>query len=102
MWDLNDAKSLEEMWKLSMGFLSVELSADRAVVLFDEEGNQEFAVVAHRRVDPHQLWTGIQIDLSILKQSCRTKQLSHVKTGQRSMICCPVLEGQLVSALFYL
>lgn len=102
MWDLNDAKSLEEMWKLSMGFLSVELSADRAVVLFDEEGNQEFAVVAHRRVDPHQLWTGIQIDLSILKQSCRSKQLSHVKTGQRSMICCPVLEGEQVSALFYL
>ena len=102
MWDLNDAKSLEEVWKLSMGFLSVELSADRAVVLFDEEGNQEFAVVAHRRVDPHQLWTGIQIDLSILKQACRSKELVHVRTPQRSMVCCPVLHQGSASALLYL
>lgn len=100
MWDVRAAANLEDLWKIALAFLSVELSADRAVVMHDEMGTNEFGVVASRRVDPNQIWTDGKIDLAVLKRACKNKTPVIESGSERAVLCAPLVNGAVLGLLY--
>jgi len=100
MWDVRAAANLEDLWKIALAFLSVELSADRAVVMHDEMGTNEFGVVASRRVDPNQIWTDGKIDLAVLKRACKNKSPVIESGSERAVLCAPLVNGGVMGLLY--
>ena len=104
MWNLDSAQRPEEVWKSALAFVLMELNADRAVVLVDEEGTGEFAALAARGIDPRLALEGEEVDLGLLRSAGRGRSpVAGVADGEeRSLICVPLVsaEGRVIALVY--
>lgn len=92
-WDLPEGISVEDLAQRLVSLLAVDLSADRVLVLYDDQGNHEFQVQAHRKLDAHRVWTGEEIDLALLRTTVQMASLQVGKVEGRFALCCPVVKS---------
>ena len=94
-WDLPEGISVEELSQRLVSLLAVDLSADRVLILYDDQGNHEFQVLSHRKLNAHRVWTGEEVDLSLLRATVQMASLQVGKAEGRNALCCPVVvEGR--------
>lgn len=92
-WDLPEGISVEELSQRLVSLLAVDLSADRVLILYDDQGNQEFQVLYHRKLDAHRVWTGEEVDLNLLRTTVQLGTLQVGALDGRYALCCPILSG---------
>ncbi|MBT9585388.1 Flp pilus assembly complex ATPase component TadA [bacterium] len=90
-WDLPEGISIEDLSQRLVSLLAVDLSADRVLVLYDDQGNHEFQVLSHRKLNAHRVWTGEEVDLTLLRTTVQMGTLQVGKTEGRMALCCPVV-----------
>ena len=94
-WDLPEGISVEDLSQRLVSLLAVDLSADRVLILYDDQGNHEFQVLSHRKLNAHRVWTGEEVDLSLLRATVQMASLQVGKAEGRNALCCPVVvEGR--------
>lgn len=89
-WDLPEGTTIEDTAQRLVSLLAVDLSADRVLILYDDQGNHEFNVVAHRKLNAHKVWTGEEVDLSLLRQTVQMATLQVGRPDGRVALCCPI------------
>lgn len=98
--EIERTSDLPGLWQLAINLVSLELSADRIVILLDD-GQPDLALAAYRRIDPELLYAGVHVNLAVLKQALNTRQVVREGNLQRAVVCCPVLDGEVVRLLIY-
>lgn len=100
-WDLPEGISVEDLSQRLVSLLAVDLSADRVLVLYDDQGNHEFQVLSHRKLNAHRVWTGEEVDLNLLRSTVQMGTLQVGKADGRMALCCPVLCGGRTAMIAY-
>ncbi len=98
--EIERTSDLPGLWQLAINLVSLELSADRIVILLDD-GQPDLALAAYRRIDPELLFAGVHVNLAVLKQALNTREVVREGNLQRAVVCCPVLDGEVVRLLVY-
>lgn len=100
-WDLPEGVSVEEIATRMVSLLAVEFSADRVLILYDDQGNHEYQVLASRKLDAHRVWTGEEVSLELLRN---TVQMASLQVGQvdgRYALCCPLVKEGRTAMIAY-
>ena len=92
-WDLPEGVTVEEICQRLTSLLAVELSADRVLVLHDDQGNQDFQIVSHRKLNVDRVWTGEELDLELLRNTVQASTVQLGRAGGRFQLCYPVVHG---------
>ena len=100
-WDLPEGISVEDLSQRLVSLLAVDLSADRVLILYDDQGNHEFQVLSHRKLDAHRVWTGEEVDLSLLRNTVQMASLQVGKAEGRNALCCPVIVDGRTAMIAY-
>ncbi len=100
-WDLPEGVSVAEIAQRLVSLLAVDLSAERVLILHDDLGNHEYQVVSHRKLDAHKVWTGEEVDLSLLRSTVQTGTLQIGRADGRVSLCCPVVIGGHTAMIAY-
>lgn len=100
-WDLPEGISVEDLSQKLVSLLAVDLSADRVLILYDDQGNHEFQVLSHRKLNAHRVWTGEEVDLSLLRATVQMGSLQVGKTEGRNALCCPVVVDGKTTLIAY-
>ncbi|MFN8606650.1 MAG: ATPase, T2SS/T4P/T4SS family [Vulcanimicrobiota bacterium] len=100
-WDLPEGISVEDLSQRLVSLLAVDLSADRVLVLYDDQGNHEFQVLSHRKLNAHRVWTGEEVDLSLLRATVQMGSLQVGKSDGRTALCCPVIVDGRTAMIAY-
>ncbi|MBI3924755.1 MAG: Flp pilus assembly complex ATPase component TadA [Armatimonadetes bacterium] len=90
MWDVAQAKSLDELWKSAIAFLTVELSTGRALVLHEEDPEEDFTVCSTRGIPADQVWDDESVDFDLLKAAYGDGR-PQVTEGRA--LCLPLKDG---------
>lgn len=99
--EIDRARDLPSLWTVTVNLVTQEMSADRVVVLLDDEGQKQFAVAGARRVDAEQLFSGVQVDISVLERAVSERQIILHTNQQRCVACYPVNEGEVIRLVLY-
>jgi len=100
-WDLPEGISVEDLSQRLVSLLAVDLSADRVLILYDDQGNHEFQVLSHRKLNAHRVWTGEEVDLSLLRATVQMASLQVGKAEGRNALCCPVVVDGRTALIAY-
>jgi serine/threonine protein kinase len=98
--EIERTQDLPALWQLAINLVSQELSADRIVILLDD-GQVDLALAAYRRIDPELLFTGVHVNLAVLKQALNSREVVREGNLQRAVVCTPVVDGEVVRLLVY-
>jgi len=100
-WDLPEGISIEDLSQRLVSLLAVDLSADRVLVLYDDQGNHEYQVLSHRKLNAHRVWTGEEVDLALLRTTVQMGTLQVGKADGRIALCCPVVSDGRTAMIAY-
>ena len=100
-WDLPEGVSVEEIATRMVSLLAVEFSADRVLILYDDQGNHEYQVLASRKLDAHRVWTGEEVNLELLRNTVQTSSLQVGQVDSRYALCCPLVKEDRTVMIAY-
>jgi type IV pilus assembly protein PilB len=100
-WDLPEGIAVEDLSQRLVSLLAVDLSADRVLILYDDQGNHEFQVLSHRKLNAHRVWTGEEVDLSLLRATVQMGSLQVGRADGRTALCCPVVVDGRTAMIAY-
>lgn len=77
----------ENLSQRLVSLLAVDLAANRVLILYDDR-QPWFQVLSHRKLNAHRVWTGEEVDLSLLRATVQMASLQVGKAEGRNALCC--------------